>query len=109
MATNKIDINPDFIVTPPMNRCENCRFWQQFESDNFGAKTGLCVVHPPVFVGTNEDGVPDFAQPVTGIFATCGEWQEFKKCQLPNGRVSEGPHRWIFPSSADNKVKEEET
>lgn len=104
MATNKINVDSDTIVLAPTYRCENCCFWQALEPGELSGKTGLCVAHPPVFIGLNGDGTPEFAQPITGIYATCGEWGEFNECKLPNGRIAEGHYRWIFPSDSGDSM-----
>lgn len=86
-------------VLPPSCRCENCRFWQQHEPDEIGGKTGLCIRHAPVFVGLDEERLPEFAQPTTGIYATCGEWENIVLYPAEGGRTAEGSFRWIFPNA----------
>lgn len=92
------DKNKDTTVLPPSCRCENCRFWQQHEPDEIGGKTGLCVRHAPVFIGLDDERIPEFAQPTTGIYATCGEWENIVICIAEGNRTAEGSFRWIFPS-----------
>lgn len=83
------------IVMPPLHRCENCRYWQENEPTEIGGRTGECVRHAPVFARFDEDGVPEFVQPTTGVYATCGEWGEIVE-RAAGKRVAEGPFRWIY-------------
>lgn len=95
------------VVLPPLNRCENCLFWQENEPDEFGGRTGTCVCHVPVFIGLDENELPMFAQPTTGVNATCGEWNRIHQVHCAeDARVADGQFRWIFPAQDDDETED---
>lgn len=89
-------------VLPPMARCEECRYWQE-DMDGGCGRTGRCVAHAPVYVGMDEEGIPMFSQPTTGVYSTCGEFVLVAKDSEPECHDGvlydyEGAYRWTYPS-----------
>lgn len=57
---------------PPKRRCETCCFWDELGEP---VREGQCRRHPPVWCGKHDsDGLPRFEWPITGVYATCGDW-----------------------------------
>ena len=63
------------VARPPERRCENCGFWEPLGEPGDAIHKGQCVRHPPVWCGERDgDGLLRFEWPVTGVYATCGDW-----------------------------------
>ncbi len=77
-----------FATRPPKRRCENCRYWSEYEDDMPG-REGDCVRFPPSHIPMEGDPL-FFGNPMTGVNCTCGEW-----------RADDGKHRWRPPKGVD--------